>query len=102
MSVFLSLLLTVRSCMRSRVVRQLEVLALHHQLQVAAAIAASTVAARASRPGAVGVVVSCGERVACSAGYRQARDRHRLAPSGSSGILALEESGPVGPTVGSA
>ena len=34
MSVFLSLLLTLRSCARSRVVLQLEVLALRHQLQV--------------------------------------------------------------------
>ena len=34
MSVFLSLLLTLRSCARSRVVLQLEMLALRHQLQV--------------------------------------------------------------------
>ena len=34
MSVFLSLLLTLRSCARSRAVLQLEVLALRHQLQV--------------------------------------------------------------------
>jgi hypothetical protein len=34
MSIFLSLLLTLRSCARSRVVLQLEVLALRHQLQV--------------------------------------------------------------------
>ena len=34
MSVFLSLLLTLRTCARSRAVLQLEVLALHHQLQV--------------------------------------------------------------------
>ena len=34
MAVFLSLLLTLRSCARSRVLLQLEVLALRHQLQV--------------------------------------------------------------------
>ena len=34
MSVFLSLLLTLRSCLRSRAVLQLELLALRHQLQV--------------------------------------------------------------------
>ena len=34
MSVFLALLLTLRSCARSRAVLQLEVLALRHQLQV--------------------------------------------------------------------
>jgi hypothetical protein len=34
MSVFLSLLLTLRRCARSRAVLQLEVLALRHQLQV--------------------------------------------------------------------
>ena len=34
MAVFISLLLTLRSCARSRVVLQLEVLALRHQLQV--------------------------------------------------------------------
>ena len=33
MSVFLALLLTLRSWARSRAVHQLEVLALHHQLQ---------------------------------------------------------------------
>src|SRR5919197_1474577 len=34
MSVFLPLLLTLRSCARSRALQQLEVLALRHQLQV--------------------------------------------------------------------
>src|SRR4249920_145893 len=39
----------------------------------AAAIAASTAAARPSGPDAVGLVVSCVARVACGASHRQAR-----------------------------
>ncbi len=101
MAVFLSLLLTLRSCARSRVLLQLEVLALRHQLQVLQRSRPRRLRlARADRM--LWVWLSRVWRVACDAGHRQARDCHRLAPLRLSCMLALEESGPAGLTVGSA
>ena len=96
-SVLVALFLSLRSCLRSRVVLQLEILALRHQLQVL----------NRSRPRrlqlvpadlALGVAVAIVDRLANRARHRPAGHRHRLASSGLPPVLDLEESPPRRPT----
>src|SRR5262245_8661133 len=73
LSLLVSMILSVRSCLRSRAELQLEVLALRHQLYV--------LNRSRRRPVALGMVVTRVAGLANRAGDRQTGNRHQLASS---------------------
>jgi hypothetical protein len=86
-SVLVSMILTVRRCLRSRAELQLELLALRHQLHVL----------NRSRPARLRLVtmdmaLTRVARLANRTSDRQTGNRHRLASSGLPPVLAVEKS----------